>query len=201
MNSGELKSFFQDRIIEILHKETIDTYRQRCHNAYTSLVELKDIVERWKELKVKTLDTVRILGEECLDLLNADDCLVFGDLAKPLLVQEIKILLKSTEKHPNNKINNRLLFCLNQCIDRNKQSYLNNLTIKLKDILFIDKNISEDCLTQTLESIDKYLSAICVQLVFEGYTKQALYTLLKSQSKKGFDAFFNQYLISANVPS
>ena len=193
MNSGELKNFFEDRLIEILHKETIDTYRQRCHNAYTSLVELKDIVERWKELKVKTLDTVRILGEECLDLLNEDDCLVFGDLAKPLLVQEIRILLKSTEKHPNNKINNRLLFCLNQCIDRNKHSYLNNLTNRLKNILYNDKVISEDCLIQTLESIDKYLSAICVQLVFEGYTKQALYTLLKSQSKEGFDVFFNQY--------
>lgn len=193
MNNEDLKRFFEDRLIEILHKETVDSYRQRCHNAYTSLIELRDVVERWKEFKVKTFDTVRILGEECVDLLKTDDCLVFDVFSKDLLLQEIGVLLKSTEKHPNNKIDSRVLFCLNQCIDRNRNCYLKNLILNLKAIIFQDNEIPDDQTITTLERIDKYLSAICVQLVFEGYTKQALYTLLKSRSKDGFAAFFKQF--------
>lgn len=51
MNTKQLKQYFIERSLEILHKETIDTYRQRNHNAYTSLIELKDTVSRWEEKK------------------------------------------------------------------------------------------------------------------------------------------------------
>ena len=193
MNNRHLKQYFLERTLEILHKETIDTYRQRHHNAYTSLVELRDTVKRWEEKKVKTLDTIRILGEECVDLLNADDCLVYEDLSKELLILEIKLLLKSTDKYPNNTINRRVLFCLNQCIEKNKQIYLTHLLNNVNAIILDENDISDDKTTPILEQIDKYLSAIFVQLVYEGYTKQALYILLKSQSKKGFDSFFKQF--------
>ena len=59
MEKEALLQYFQDRMLEILHKETIDTYRQRNHNAFTSLIEFKGVVERWEEMKVKTIDTVR----------------------------------------------------------------------------------------------------------------------------------------------
>lgn len=193
MNNRHLKQYFLERTLEILHKETIDTYRQRHHNAYTSLVELRDTVKRWEEKKVKTLDTIRILGEECVDLLNADECLVFEDLSKELLILEINLLLKSTDKYPNNKINRRVLFCLNQCIEKNKQIYLRGLISKVNAIIFDENDTPDDQITATIEHVDKYLTAIFVQLVYEGYTKQALYTLLRSQSKKGADFFFKQF--------
>lgn len=193
MNTLQLKQYFIDRTLEILHKETIDTYRQKNHNAYTSLIELKDTVSRWEEKKVKNMDTIRILGEECIDLLKADDCLVFKDLSKELLIIEINLLLKSTDKYPNNKINRRVLFCLNQCIEKNKQIYLRNLISNVNAIIFNENDTPDEQITDILEHVDKYLSAIFVQLVYEGYTKQALYTLLRFQSKKGVDFFFKQF--------
>ena len=193
MKKDDLLQYFQDRLLEILHKETIDTYRLRNHNAYTSLIEFKGVVERWGEMKVKTIDTVRFLGEECEDLLVSDDCLTFDSFSKDLLISEINVLIKTSDKHPNAKINNRVLFCLNQCIDKNRQSYLKNLINKLKSILFSGQDIPDEQMIPTLERVDNYLSAICVQLVYEGYTKQALYTLLKSQLTYGFDAFFKQF--------
>ena len=193
MEKEALLHYFQDRMLEILHKETIDTYRQRNHNAFTSLMEFKGVVERWGEMKVKTIDTVRFLGEECVDLLVSDDCLMFDSFSKDLLISEINVLIKTSDKHPNAKVNNRVLFCLNQCINNNRQGYLKNLIKNLKSLLFDDNDIPDEQMIPTLERVDKYLSAICVQLVFEGYTKQALYTLLKSQLVFGFEAFFNQF--------
>lgn len=169
--------YFQDRMLEILHKETIDTYRQRNHNAYTSLIEFKGVVERWGEMKVKTIDTVRFLGEECVDLLVSDDCLMFDSFSKDLLISEINLLIKTSDKHPNAKVNNRVLFCLNQCIDKNRQSYLKNLIKKLKSILFDDKDVPDEQMIPTLEHVDKYLSAICVQLVFEGFEKKTCFSI------------------------
>ena len=60
MDLSAIQHYIIDRSLEILNKETLDSYRLRNHNAYTSLIEFRDIVARWNEYKVKNFDTVRL---------------------------------------------------------------------------------------------------------------------------------------------
>ena len=189
MDTKRLQNYLIDRVLEILHKETLDSYRVRNHNAFTSLVETRDTIVRWNQMKVKTFETVRLLGEECVSLLSKDDTLSFDSYDKENFIQELVDFLKSNAKSPTPIANGRILFCLNKCIEENKNSYLENLLGKILLKMEEGKSVADDDIVPFLGELDGYISAYCVQLIYSGYSKQHLYLQLKQSADASYDEF------------
>ena len=57
MQYTDLQSFFVERFIELLHKNTLDSYRVRTHNAYTLLKELQELLIDWGNNQIKQFET------------------------------------------------------------------------------------------------------------------------------------------------
>lgn len=99
MNTVDVQTYVKNRVLELLHKETLDTYRVRNNNVYTSLIETRNIIQRCSEMKVKTFETVKVLAGETIELLKADTCLQFKSYTRELLGQEIDEFLKKKTSH------------------------------------------------------------------------------------------------------
>lgn len=187
----EIQKYVIDRTIELLHKETLDSYRVRHNNVFTSLNETLDIVKRCSEMKVKTFETVKCLANETIDMLNKDTCLRFEHFNKELLILEISDFLKYNADKLPTKIPDveRLSFCLNKCIDENKGLYLRNLLLTLESMLDDSLNWNDNEIVQHLEQLDSVISALCVQLIYEGFSKQFLFLELKYRSEQSYQEF------------
>lgn len=188
----EVQVFVRDRILELLNKATLDSYRVRINNVYTSLLETRHIIKRYGEMKVKTFETVSFLVQETIDLLKVDDCLQFTSYDKDLFINElVPFSNQNPGKCPNLNIG-RILFCLEKCIEENHTQYLTKLYAKL-DTLLANVCEKEEDVAPYLEKIDATVSALCVQLIFEGFDKRFLYTELKYYSGKPFREFLRTF--------
>lgn len=193
MNVESVHKYVIDRILELLNKATLDSYRVRNHNVFTSLRETRDIIKRSGEMKVKTFETVKMLSQETIDLLRKDNCLQFKSYSRVLLVSEIEEFLRSNADKLPNKLPDvqRVLFCLEKCIEENKESYLSALYSGLDALLSITSTVPEDKMIEHVGALDSVLSALCVQLISEGYDKRFLYLQLKHRSSISFEEFLN----------
>lgn len=191
MNAVDVKDYVTSRVIELLHKETLDTYRVRNNNVFTSLIETQEIIQRCSEMKVKTFETVKALVNETIELLKADNCLSFRTYSRELLVQEIKDFLeKNADKLPTKMPEvNRIQFCLRKCIEENKESYLSNLLAALDKMLQECSCWNDNEMSVYIEQLDAIVCALSVQLIYEGYSKQYLFLELKYKAAS-FDDFY-----------
>ena len=60
MKSTELQLYFKERIIELLHKDTLDSHRVRTHNVYSLIKELYELITYWKNFQIKQFETVKL---------------------------------------------------------------------------------------------------------------------------------------------
>jgi len=191
MDKDRVQKYVVSRVVELLHKETLDSYRVRNNNVFTSLKETRDIIARYGEMKVKKFETVNYLASETLDLLQVDTCLRFPTYSRNLLMQEIKDFLKNGNKdiHVVQSQMDRVLFCLDKCIEENKDSYLLELLSKMDSLLADCLNWTEDVILDRVSYLDSILSALCVQFISEGFDKRFLFLELKPKGKRSFDEF------------
>lgn len=82
MKHTELQSYFKERVIELFHKNTLDSYRVRSHNAFSLLKELKELIIGWKRNRIKQFETVQLCIQETKDSISQDECLDFSFTAK-----------------------------------------------------------------------------------------------------------------------
>lgn len=192
MNVVEVQKYIIDRVLELLHKETLDTYRVRNNNVFTSLIETRDIICRCSEMKVKTFETVKYLALETIELLKADTCIQFQLYSKELLVSEIEeFIKKSGDKLPTKFPDvERILFCLNKCIDQNAELYLPKLLGELDSLLGQASVWADDQMIVNISKLNSVICALCVQLIYEGYSKQFLFLELKYKAGISFDEFY-----------
>lgn len=191
MNTVDVQIYVKNRVLELLHKETLYTYRVRNNNVYTSLIETRNIIQRCSEMKVKTFETVKVLAGETIELLKADTCLQFKLYTRELLGQEIdEFLKKNADKLPT-KIPDvdRILFCLNKCIEENKESYLSSLLATLDSMILDSHNWDDNAMPEHIGRLDSIVGAMCVQLIYEGYSKQFLFLELKYRADQPYEDF------------
>ena len=51
----KMKNFFRDRLLELLHKDTLDSYRVKVNNSNSLLYELHQLLNDWKAGKINNL--------------------------------------------------------------------------------------------------------------------------------------------------
>lgn len=70
MKKEDFQEFFKQRMAEIMHKDTLDSYRVRANNAHTILRELSYVLEGWLAGNVKRFETVGLCIDEAINLIE-----------------------------------------------------------------------------------------------------------------------------------
>ncbi|MGL5787526.1 MAG: hypothetical protein ACRCX4_12010 [Bacteroidales bacterium] len=190
MNKQDVQKFFKERLIELLHKDSLDSYRVRTHNAFSLLKELYTLIPGWQRKQIKQFATVTICIDEIISSLKKDSCLDFSYYDKELFIEQLTNYKKTGEKEPN--IGNKILFHLNRCIDNNKQHYFDNLFKAIEELLFFDGEKDNSGFIPVITSTDNVLSALCCELICQGYSKTYLYHLATKIFENDI-SFENQY--------
>ena len=191
MDLSAIQHYIIDRSLEILNKETLDSYRLRNHNAYTSLIEFRDIVARWNEYKVKNFDTVRLMGEECLEHMKDDVVLSKTSYNYDCFKNEMTKYFNSKSNSNSHSQNARILFCLNNYIAENHEDYINLIYNTINTELGNTSTYSDDQMIPFLDKLDALLSSLFVQLVHEGFSKEHIYLTLLD-AKGDFELFWDK---------
>ena len=180
------EKFFVDKILEIFHTNTIDSYRARMHNSLTILQELVLVLKDVRENKIKDFDkTVVPVIEEAKTLIKKDSFLSFGKIGYSYLIQ----LLDNTKKD----IFIDLLYTCQVIVDDNKNYLENVYKATEKEIKSLEsiRNFHE------FSRLDKMINSMATGLVAKGYSKDYLYKLAKKifglesefNFEKAFDCF------------
>lgn len=185
-----MRDFFKNRLLELLHKDTLDSYRVKVNNANSLLHELYHLLFDWKVGKIKRFETVQYTCMELLDQLKNDECISYGEYEKDCIIEELKKLESKDEKNTSWDYIQYLIFRL---IDINKDAYLERLFLK------VTLGIKENACQANFIQLDRLLNCLIAELIRIGYSKNFLYIITKSAfaRKDGieFDCSFEKYKI------
>lgn len=186
MKKSDLKGFVRERLVELLHKETIDSYRVRNHYSLSLMEEFDILLTEWNSNQIKNIATIEASSQELLCSLKSDLCIDFSFYSIPLFekdiadyVQEVSskekkedtVVLSSRVLH----LSARLHHIISKCIEINKEKYLEQLFLLIESIVFSEEELSDDDYPETLSTLDWGLSSLCCTLLHQGYSKNHLY--------------------------
>lgn len=200
MVRNELQKYFKERLLELLHYETIDTYRVRSHNSYTLLVELKDLITGWTKNNIKLFETITLCIEEVIDAIKKDTCLDFSFYNKESFISDIEEYSKT--KGEKSSESRKILMTINRCIDYNELIYIPKLLDSIESQIFGEDIIQEKDFSPVIQFLDYEISALCCALLHIGYSKQHLYTAFNGLFKMSdFRKAYNKFKRDYSIPS
>lgn len=194
LNKERIQDFFLRRMTEMMHKDTLDSYRVRANNALSILEELKDVLTGWKNGNVKRFSTVDYCLKECISLIDTDECLQYGSYSKELLKQDLDDYSKTQSKKEKLLVHETddLIYTLEDILNINKNSYFQSLFQKIRAFLFDDKEYVEANFLPTLNDFDTLLSAFGCELIRKGFSKKNLYSYFKSMKEENGQISFEK---------
>ena len=207
MKKEDFQCFFKLRMTEILHKDTLDSYRVKANNVMSLLIEFRGVLENWISGNIKNYQTVSYCVAECIDLIKKDTCLDFSFYDKELFIEELTSFDKAQQNDKKNLISEaiRLKTYVEMCISVNKTIYLESLLNKIRQFLFVEETIDDAKFSPTLQEFDTYISSFACELLRKGFSKKYLYNFFKNfkQNKHDipFETAFNEMcstLVSGN---
>lgn len=178
MTKKDLQFFFKRRMVELLHEDTLDSYRVRVNNAMTILIELNGVLGNWLNGNIKRYETVDYCLQECKSLVECDDCINYDEIemSKDILNQQIENFVSTNKNGLINTVETmKLQFMVQKCILFNKDNYLNKLLGKIREEINITEDIPEEGFIPKLTKLDNYISAFACELLRLGYSKNHLY--------------------------
>lgn len=199
INNRLFQDYFLRRMAEMMHKDTLDSYRVRVNNVLSIMIELSNVLNGWIKGNVKHFITVEYCIQECLDLLDSDDCLTFQDYSKKLLINllaEYKGNNNNKEDHPNIDSTYSLKYTLDSIVKTNQKEYFSTLLSHIKEFMFINEEFNDDKFTEKFRQLGNLLSAFGTELIRIGYSKKFLYLYFLSMKdkilKSSFDDIFEK---------
>ena len=84
-NIDPYQQFFCERILELVDKSTIDSYRVRVMNTNLIIPELVHLCEGWVSGRVHDFKTVKSCLDETLNYLNEDKVFNYNTFSKVFL--------------------------------------------------------------------------------------------------------------------
>ena len=181
MKKEDFQEFFKLRMTEILHKDTLDSYRVKANNVMSLLIEFRGVLENWTLGNIKNYQTVSYCLEECTDLIKKDTCLDFSFYDKDLFIEEFSIYDKEQRADKNILVSAtmKLKTDVEMCISINKTIYLKRLLEEIRKQLFFEGTIDDTNFSPTLREFDAYVSSFACELLRKGFSKKYLYSFFK----------------------
>lgn len=181
MKKEDFQEFFKLRMTEILHKDTLDSYRVKANNVMSLLIEFRGVLENWTLGNIKNYQTVSYCLEECTDLIKKDTCLDFSFYDKDLFIEDFSIYDKEQRADKNILVSAtmKLKTYVEMCISINKTIYLKRLLEEIRKQLFFEGTIDDTNFSPTLREFDAYVSSFACELLRKGFSKKYLYSFFK----------------------
>lgn len=183
MNKEDIQEYFKLRMVEALHKDTLDSFRVRTNNVISILYELSKILEGWLEGNIKRFETVDFCIKEAEELIDKDECIVFSFLNKQLLKEELDSYIANS-KQKKNEVDTtgtkQLLFLIDTIYSSNNLIYLKKCIEKIHELLSLETDIPDADFIPTIDNINYYISSLCCEFLRLGYSKVYLYTYFKA---------------------
>ncbi len=180
--------FFIQRILELLHRETIDSYRARVLNPRLVLQELTDVYDGFMEGRIKRYEDLAFCKNETLSLLKKDNTILFIAIDKIFFQHQ---LLQKINKENCNELYPKIRTAT-RTILRENTNYLNRV-LAITDEL-IQKPEKKDPFPE-LDELNALCGILATELLKKRYTKSFLrsfcYTIFVKKSE-GFDIDFQK---------
>ena len=186
MKKEDFQEFFKQRMAEIMHKDTLDSYRVRANNAHTILKELGYVMEGWIAGNIKRFETVELCINETISLVEKDNCLVFTNYSKELFLNDLDEYNKKSKNNndvPLFEDTNKIIYLVNECLAANEGGFLSNLIKKIEAQVTADEEVADDKFSPKLREFDNLLSSFACELLMIGYSKRYLYKFFNSFKK------------------
>ena len=196
-NFNPYQRFFCERIVELVHKSTIDSYRVRVMNTNLIINELVHLCDGWVSGRVHDFKTVQSCLDETITLLNEDEVFSCITIDTKFLIDFLKTNIKSEKDNDGAAFvikNLAKIKIITQAILLDNQDYSKRLLEKIDD--YINNPIPpKDPKKEldpylTLEKIDRLTSYLITDLIGKGYHKSYLSGRFDRifQKNKPFDA-------------
>ncbi len=95
MTYRDLSYFLAERLVELYDWGSIDSYRVRCHNALSLIMELRDVTDGWVKGNIIDFNRVVLCANETIEEVKKDVALDFLYYDKDLFIDDIKSLASS----------------------------------------------------------------------------------------------------------
>lgn len=186
MKKSDLKGFVRERLIELLHKETVDSYRVRNHYSISLMEELDNLLDEWKSNKIKQFETIDACISETLRTLEEDSCFNFSSYSLNLFKDDIESFRKeagnkgktedtvSISSHLINLID-KIHHVIIRCVELNKEDYLSKIFCRIESIISSEEDLDDKLYPDVLRQLDWAVSTLCCALIHQGYSKNHLY--------------------------
>lgn len=188
----EIKQFFlRERLIELFHKDTIDSYRVRIHNTNSLLKELKQLLLGWEQKRVQRFETVRYSAEELCSSIKNDqyfDTNHYG--GKDILTDELNTLIKSDGKNIDIY---HFVYLLDRLREINSTNYSQRLFQEIDSLVFSREEFEESQFMPVMHSINQLCCLLSTELINIGYSKTYLFHVLKKITKSPPAEFESQF--------
>lgn len=171
-----VQKFLLERLIELLDKESMDSYRVKLSNPHIIVHELYAVLNDWIKNKVKSHSTFNACKDELMFFLRNDDTLSYTTFSKNVfdgLLEKIKINKDDDRDNKDNSVLlNKLQYALYSLINENK-NYLNNLLAQIDDNINKTPELDKDIIPLLIK-IDQLVGYLASELIHKGYSKSFL---------------------------
>lgn len=178
------QKFFVEYFLELLHNETLDSYRARLHNPYTILEELAKVVNDRHHNRIKSDITVQFVAEEARDAIKAESELAFRSVPKSYL---LSLIDKCGKKGADSM---GISFALQRVIAEN-DTYTHTLFARIEDQL---RKLDQDPAAPLADfgTLYRLTNCIVTALINQGYAKDYLFRFASNNFGVKFRHTFGQ---------
>lgn len=192
--------FFKARLVEILHQSTLDSNRVRTHNAHTIVLELRSLIDQWRNGNIKQFETVELCAREAKNKIEADVVYLSDYPHKKILSDYLDAFIRDGKTKPSfcERIKHLLEDLL---LNTDSQKYISNLLLEIKSLtsLLPVEGIDEVQLMGKLYCLDCLISNLCSELIYVGFSKSYLYTCAKNFKIKNFPDSYDKFVKLINL--
>lgn len=164
-----IERFFVQRLIELLYRQTIDSYRLRVMNPLSILMEVQEVYAGFVHGNIKNFITLEYCLKEAISILEDDDVLIFKEIDKIYFLNNLLKNIKKDDAYKNYiSAKNAIKIIL-----RANQDYGVNLVQKIEEHILANKSSTPP--VDELDKLDKLVNHFITELVRIGYSKSYLY--------------------------
>lgn len=180
--------FFAEKLLELVHRKTLDSYRVRLHNPKSILSELAKVLSDFKRNKIKSFEiTVAPVILEAIKIINQERGLCFDVISKPFLI-------KALSEAMNTKKIEILLHSLNLFINNNQNYAEKLIDLIYSEITAIDTReplINAQDFSGLNTLCDYFISELLQMGFAKNYLHQLFWKLFKENGEPTFDIGFS----------
>lgn len=180
------EQYFVQRMLELLHRETVDTYRVKVLNPKLALEELISVYDGLNAGRIKRFEDLEYCRDETLSLLKKDDTIRFDTIGKDFFRDQ---LLKRINRNNYQELYPQVRTAVKTILSENN-NYLHRIIGLVKASL--QKEEKQDPFPE-LENLNRLCGILATELLEKGYTKNFLHSFCYSTFVKKVDNFISSY--------